>query len=541
MSEDEDIPILEEVRTRFTEAAVLLDRATQSGCNDPAVIYMLGLAHKRDGKINEARTAFRKIQKPDANVILQMGLLSLREGNLAQAEEEFGRAFQMDPKSFAAAYNLAMTRLCHGQFEQARKSLATAAALTTNAEQKKLLALLDELLSYWRPEPPGAEVPLVMLGLDSPLEAMTQTDEQKLIKMLRGIGNLETTFQLVRTLYTTRSNSPAVTEAYYECALARARDLMNRSRWTETVWLLEPLAREKAARQNQAALHNLLGCCAFVTSDFDRSVTEFSVAVKLAPGDPRLQQNLALALEKTGEVSQAETHWTRFLELLDGTMLPAPPDVPRYTQALEFESLMHLGGVFAAREKWPTVLNYLNRALRLRPEDPELMERLFHSYVSAKQPNRARKVLDDIRRLRPNDPQLDLYELDLVEVKSLSDLERMLTEIEHILRRYPDDHRVNERAVNMVGNVVPLMGNLCDQLTEQLNKVMNQVGNLPRYQVDWSALREILRDLMKEFQKLRRITGKCMPLVSSDEHKRIVRDLMDHIDKKVEACREMGA
>src|SRR5206468_11159113 len=156
---------------------------------------------------------------------------------------------------------------------------------------------------------------------------------------------------------------------------------------------------------------------------------------------------------------------------------------------------------------------------------------------ASKQRNRARKLLDDIRRLRPNDPQLDLYELDLVEVKSLSDIERLLTEIEHILRRYPDDRRVEERAVNMVGNVIPLMGNLCDQLTEQLNKVVGQVQHLPRYQVDWSALREIMRDLTKEFQKLRRITGKCLPLVSNEEHKRIVRDLADHIDQKIESCR----
>ena len=140
-----------------------------------------------------------------------------------------------------------------------------------------------------------------------------------------------------------------------------------------------------------------------------------------------------------------------------------------------------------------------------------------------------------------NDPQPDLCELDLVEVKNLSDIERMLTEIEHIRRRHPDDHRVEERAVNMVGNVIPLMGNICDQLTDQLNKVMGQVGNLPRYQVDWSALREIMRDLMKEFQKLRRILGKCSPLVQSDEHKRIIRDLSDHIDKKIDACRSMGA
>jgi hypothetical protein len=32
-----------------------------------------------------------------------------------------------------------------------------------------------------------------------------------------------------------------------------------------------------------------------------------------------------------------------------------------------------------------------------------------------------------------------------------------------------------------------------------------------------------------------------LPLVSSDEHKRIIRDLADHIDQKIDACRQMGA
>jgi hypothetical protein len=93
----------------------------------------------------------------------------------------------------------------------------------------------------------------------------------------------------------------------------------------------------------------------------------------------------------------------------------------------------------------------------------------------------------------------------------------------------------------MVGNVIPLMGNLCDQLTDQMSKVIDQVRNLPNYQINWSAVREVMRDLLREFQKLRRITGKCLPLVSNDEHRRIVRDLADHIDKKMEACRSMGA
>ena len=118
----------------------------------------------------------------------------------------------------------------------------------------------------------------------------------------------------------------------------------------------------------------------------------------------------------------------------------------------------------------------------------------------------------------------------------------ILKEIDKRIRsRYPGEAQVEERAVRMVGDVIPLMGNLCDQLTDQLTKVLDQVRHLPNYQINWSAVREVMRDLQKEFQKLRRITGKCLPLVVSDEHRRIIRDLTEHIDKKMEACKSMSA
>jgi hypothetical protein len=50
----------------------------------------------------------------------------------------------------------------------------------------------------------------------------------------------------------------------------------------------------------------------------------------------------------------------------------------------------------------------------------------------------------------------------------------------------------------------------------------------------------VMRDLLHEFQKLRRITNKCLTLVTSDEHKRIIRELSEHIDRKIELCQSMG-
>src|SRR5262249_60639699 len=105
---------------------------------------------------------------------------------------------------------------------------------------------------------------------------------------------------------------------------------------------------------------------------------------------------------------------------------------------------------------------YIQRAARLRPSDPDTLERLFHLYNQAKRPEDARRTLKQLRELRPGDAQLDLYEIELVEVKNLSDIERRLAEIDRILKRYPGDARVEEHAVRMVGNVIPLMCNLCD-------------------------------------------------------------------------------
>src|SRR5262249_3038963 len=102
----EVVPIDEAHAPRYAEASALLEKALGAGRADPEVAYLLALAYKRQGKTAEARAALRKIAKPDAAVWLQMGLLSLREKNLAQAEGEFARAFDMEPQSFPACYNL---------------------------------------------------------------------------------------------------------------------------------------------------------------------------------------------------------------------------------------------------------------------------------------------------------------------------------------------------------------------------------------------------------------------------------------------------
>jgi tetratricopeptide (TPR) repeat protein len=516
----------------WEQAAHLLDRAVPSSGGDPQVLYMLAMAYKRQGKLTETRNALRKITRPDADVLLQMALLSLREHNLVGAEEELTRAWEMSPSSFEIGYNLLLTRLTLGKFEEGLALAARVLQLAPAAE-RPFLRLLQALLQT--SESDGSPT------AQQALAEMTPADEQRLLRIIRSLGNLDHVLALLSTLAETRPDSVPAREAYAECLLVKGKQLADRCAWSEAEALLLPLTRERGlSRSSQVALLNLLGCCSCATQDFDAALRYYQAALKLSAHDPRLHQNIALAYELKGDMARADPHWNRFFDLLD-QRVPAPPDMPDYVTTLAYEALGRLAGRYTEQEKWSNALSYVQRAHHLRPAHPETLERLFHLYAQAKRPQDARRTLEQLRRLRPAEPQYELYELDLIDVKGLNDIERLLTEIDRILQRYPNDARVEQRAVGMVGNVIPLMGNLCDQLTDQMTRVIEQVRSLPNYQINWSAVREVMRDLLRELQKLRRITGKCLPLVQTDEQRRIIRDLADHIDKKMEACRSMGA
>ena len=538
---DAVVPLADAVQSRFEVAAQVLERALSTNSKDPNVAYMLALAHKRQGKTQDARNALRKIQKPDANVVLQMGLLSLQEGNLAQAEGEFANAWELDPNSFETCYNLLLTRLTLGKVEDSYNLIPKALELVANmpqggtfsggssADEQRFLLVLQALLRC------------CLKGDGAAMPDITANDEQRLLKVVLSLGQLDTVHTLLKSLADARPSSPAIREAYFEAVLVKGKDLIDRCAWTEAELLLRPLTKDAGAGRNtRLALFNLLGCSACMTQDFDGAARHFFAALKLNGNDPRVHQNLALCYELQGDMTKAEPHWNRYFELLD-RRLPGPSDMPEYANTLAYEALLRLANKYTEKEKWTSAVSFIERAQRYRPDDPDTLERLFHLYNHAKRQGDARRILEQLRQLRPNDPQMELYELDLIEVKSLNDIERLLNEVDSIMKRHPNEPRVQDRAVSMVGNVIPLMGNLCDQLTDQMSKVIDQVRNLPNYQINWSAVREVMRDLMKEFQKLRRIVGKCLPLVVSDEHRRIVRDLADHIDKKMEACRSMGA
>jgi tetratricopeptide (TPR) repeat protein len=523
----------------FETAARLLDQALEAGCRDPAVIYLLAMAHKRRGNLREARNALRRIEPADGNVWLQLGVLSRREVKgsmtqpLQQAEQEFARAWQEDPRSYEACHNLLLTRLSLGQLEAAATLLPRLLELAPAPQEQRRLSVLQALL-------PGPEAANGDNRSNPLLAEMQLADEQQLLKLARGLGHLDTITGMLRALATARPSSAAVQEAYLEAVLVKARALLDRYDWTAADQLLAPFARVKwASRTSQTALLNLLGCCACLAQDFDAGVEHFAAALRLSGNDARIHQNLALAHEWKRQLALADPHWNRFFELLSNR-LPVPAGWPDYIERLAYEGLNRVATCYTEKERWSDALVYVERAHHVRPDEAETLERLFHLYIHVNRPQDARQALRKLRELRPNEPQHDLYELSLMKVKTLDDLERKLTELDRILKKYPNDPRVQDKAVEEAGNVIGLMGNLYDQLTEQLGRVVNQVRHLPNSQINWSAVSEVMRDMRTEFQKLRRITAKCMLLAVTEEQRRIIREVSGRIDRKIEVCRSWG-
>jgi tetratricopeptide (TPR) repeat protein len=547
--EIEDIPVALPVPEHLEEAAHLLEQALTAGCPDPNVAYMLALCYKRLGKPTDARAALRKIPDPDANVWLQFGVLSFMEKQFAQAEKEFAKAWELDRSGYEAAYNLLLALLSLGEVAACAALLPQMLPIAPTPEEQRFLSLLETLLRTClaprRPGPPPLPGSAAN-GDGQPLHSlagMTATDEQRLLRMLSGLGQFDAVCPLLRTLATALPGSQAVQQAHREVVLVQAQKLVQRCQWTEAEQLLAPLlptegdgsAQEWATR---LPLLNLLACCACMLQDYGRAAEHFAAALSLAGNDPWLHQNLALTYELQGRLDLADRHWNRYFDLLD-RRTPVPPE-PNYLETLAFESLSRLADCYTKKERWPTALGYLQRAHHLRQQDVETLERLFHMYTQLKRPEDARRSLRRLRELKPNEPQFDLYELDIREARTLEDIDRMLGEIRRILNKHPHDLRVEERALTMTANLIPVMGRMYDQLSDQLNKIVDQVRRLPNYQINWPAVHDVMRELLREFHKLRRVSTKCLGLVSSDEHKRVLRELNEHADRKIELCQSMG-
>src|SRR4051812_4305660 len=136
------IPVTPVHSPDWTEATRLLEQAVKAGNQDAQALYLLGTAYKHLGRFADARHILNKIADPDANVLLQRGILSFTDKDYPRAAEEFARSWEKEASSYPAAYNLMLCRLCLGQLDEAVELLGRLVAIAPADSEKRFLGLL---------------------------------------------------------------------------------------------------------------------------------------------------------------------------------------------------------------------------------------------------------------------------------------------------------------------------------------------------------------------------------------------------------------
>lgn len=539
-------------------AAWLFKQAVQAGCKDPPLLHLLARAYKIQGNTLECRNTLRQIQPADVFTCLQLGLLALRETKggflspLLEAEREFERAWKLHQTAptngttstpeadaaQAAGVNLVLTRLSQGKCAEAREVIPGLLGITADPADRRRLTLLQTTLeSVQARNESGA--------LQLELAAMTDAEEADLLSLVQALGHVETSGSLLQALQGARPQSTPIADVAAEAQLLRARQLLDRGDAAGAERILAPLAYERARRPRlsggtPAALINLLGCCECLMQDFDSGIRHFNDALAINGNtDPRIFQNVALGYEFLKQYASAERAWDRYLENL-GPRIPAPAGRADYVARLTLECLLRLGGRNYDRENWETARAYYQRALPFKPDDADILERLFHVNNQLRRAVDARQVLEQLRQVRAGAPQLELYELEVNEVKNADDVLRLLGEVERVVRKYPQDAAVAERAASIFANLIAFMTSLEKQYRQQLRKTERQIEDLPSYQVNWPEVHGYLREVRGRLAKLRRAADRCLAMATLDRHRRSLHQLRQAIEADFERCRQLA-
>ncbi len=558
----------------------LLEQSIKAGGVGPNAFYLLAMCYKHLGRNADARQALARITEPDANVLLQRGVLSFAERDYVQARQDFALSWETEPTSYPAAYNLLLALLCQGQKGPCLQLIPRIIPLAPAPFERRFLELLQTLLEGAGPETTPEAKSREFKDL---LTSMTVEEETRLVGILGGLGSFDIVFSLLNQLVSVRPDSEVAYRAYFEAALHQGKQLMDRAQWEEARLLLAGLARgldgsappltkvhkeamappplksAKAAVDNMAliALNSMLGTCACMLQDFDRGAWYFRAAQEVFHREQMsgtraerhvnsqgayqgawVEQNLALAYEWQNKLDKAEVHWARYFDYLEHYFVSSRP--ADYLTKLAFEGMSRLGDLFTKKEKWTTALGFLQRAHRIRAGDSDTLERLFHLYSQLKKPDEAKRILRRLREVRPNDPQVDLFELDVRDIRSPDDIEQTFTDIRRILQKHAGDMRVEERAGAMIANLVPALERLGDQYHHQLTKVIEQMRRLPSYQINWPVVRNVMRDLEDKFVQLRRAAQKCLALLTSEELRRDINTLITLCDRKLDQCHSLA-
>ncbi|MCS6850524.1 MAG: tetratricopeptide repeat protein [Gemmataceae bacterium] len=518
-------------------AVTFLEEAAETDGSDPLLPTLLAEALARSGDRRKARQVLRRVTSPRVENWLQLGVWSLRDQQLRQAEQEFAQAVASDAANYAAHHNLALTRLSLGRWAEAVEPVARAAALAPDEASQRRWRRLEALLTGR--DGPGHDSGV---ALEPPpgwrlLRSMPPEEEREVLDQLRQVGQVGTLARLVPALAAARPESAIAREAAYEAVLLHAKHLFDSGEWLAAEQRLMPLVQQEApSKELWTAAANLLGAASCLAWNFAGGAHAFAAALQHAADDPALHQNLALALEGLGQWDRAERHWHQFVDLLTaGAPFAAARDgdVSGLTAAV----YRRLATRLSNHRRWVQAAACLERACQLLPTQAELWETLFGLYHRLGRLPEARRVLRRLQQLRPNDALLRLYALDLVEIADLGTAARYLADVTRVVQEHPNDARLGERAAVMAAGLASFFREWDGRWAAQLGRLARQVQDVEGYQVNWGAVAEVARGLRQQFLQLKDMVERALALTGHRETGHALNTLLRDLDRRIEQCR----
>jgi Flp pilus assembly protein TadD/TolA-binding protein len=550
-------PALSEESAR--QALAFLQEAQQQGFADPQLPYALALAHKRLGQWGALRAILRRAPAAEGDVTLQEGLAAFAEGQYAQAEEAFHRACQEAPQAYVPAYNLFVARLFQGKGIVCWEQLPQLFSLAPHAAERRFLQLLADLLQRalrptlptlplpadaWEGDGTGAAAQCAPALAD--LETMTADEEQRLLLLMARLEAAEWAQRLWEVLATACPDRPAVRTARLEAALYRGSDWVARGYGAQALNILLPLysvlsessdSPGSLSPNQRAAYWTCLGLSAVLTQDWSLAAQAFQAALRESNHDPWLHQNLALVLEIRQDLEKARSHWEQYLSSL-ASSLPVP-EAPDYRRALEVAVRRHVAEMCLTSQRGDLALSHLQRARALEPHNTDILERLFQVARQQQQIPLAQQALVDLRSLRPTDPLVQVYDLELRALGGVRDLGQVVAELTHLLTQYPNQPRLAEQATQLLAQVLARMQHWARQQQRRLERLLRQTRHAGSYRTDWEVVRQEAYHLYREFRQLLHLAQKCFPLITDEEQRQTCQELCDWLARRINTCRSL--
>lgn len=183
--------------------------------------------------------------------------------------------------------------------------------------------------------------------------------------------------------------------ARVEAAAVRGQSAIAAGRWDEAADVFENILRE---HPDLADAHAALGSICLVRGEPQRAVQYLARAAELSPDDAALRNQLGVANFQNGDADSAESQFQRTLSIDPGNV----------------DAILNLVEVCRAQGRYPEAAGHVKHAIEIAPHNPDALTAFGRLGLELGDADAARVALDNLRRVAPDHPSVQLLEESLV-------------------------------------------------------------------------------------------------------------------------------